>query len=105
MKKEGNGGRIASHQGTFATSKGSSFRQDQGVQLLAQKKQHFFKMDKFETESNLEQSTFNEDRINSNFNITQAVSLRHKIEKGLISVLKYFQCFKNLFLHKYIILL
>ena len=105
MKKEGNGGRIASHQGTFATSKGSSFRQDQGVQLLAQKKQHFFKMDKFETESHLEQSTFNEDSIKSYFNITQAVSLRHKIEKGLISVLNYFQCFKNLFLHKYIILL
>ena len=45
--KAWNGGRIASHQGTFATSKGARFEQDQGVLLRAQKKQHIFQMYRF----------------------------------------------------------
>ena len=59
-KKAENEGRIASHQGTFVTSKGgSSFQQDQGVQLLAQKKQHFLKEESF---------TLNQDNITFHFN-------------------------------------
>ena len=62
-KKAGNEGRIASHQGTFVTSKGgSSFQQDQGVQLLAQKKQHFLKWIKGES------FTLNQDSITFHFN-------------------------------------
>ena len=45
--KAWNGGRIASHQGTFATSKEARFEQDQGVLLRAQKKQHIFQMYRF----------------------------------------------------------
>ena len=45
--KAWNGGRIASHQGTFATSKEARFEQDQGVLLRAQKKQHIFQRYRF----------------------------------------------------------